>query len=222
MFTGLVAATARIDAVAPRGTGRELWVSSGFTALELGESIACDGVCLTVDALRASSPGHFRVFAGDETLRVTTIGERRVGDRLHLERAVRHSDRMGGHHVQGHVDGVGVVRVVAPGPEWTRIDIDLPPALARYVVKKGSICLDGVSLTVNEVDAAGFSVGIIPHTIGVTKLGALHPGSRVNLEVDILARYVERLLGLAPEQGAPPERAGITLDRLQAAGFVKE
>lgn len=229
MFTGLVAETGRIVSVAPRGTGRELWVRSAFRALEMGESIACDGVCLTVDALQPSTPGLFRVLAGDETLRVTTIGERAAGDALHLERALRVDDRMGGHHVQGHVDGVGVVRAVVPGAEWTRIDLAVPAELSRYVVKKGSICLDGVSLTINEVadeaDAAVFSVGIIPHTVEVTKLGALRPGGRVNLEVDILARYVERLLGLGPARAgdAPsPARSGITLEGLRAAGFVKE
>jgi riboflavin synthase len=159
--------------------------------------------------------GSFVVLAGDETLRVTTIGALRVGDRVHLERAMAVGERLGGHWVQGHVDGVGAVREVAPGPQWTRIAFDAPPALRRYFVPKGSVCVSGVSLTVNEVDAHGFAVGIIPHTAGLTRLGALRPGDAVNLEVDILAKYVERLLCFATGP-----TGGLDLERLRAAGFA--
>lgn len=208
MFTGLVAEQGTIRSAVPRGSGRELWITSTFTGLTLGESIACDGVCLTVETFDAHA---FRVHVGEETLRRTTLGDTAPGRRLHLERAMRLGDRLGGHWVQGHVDAVGEVRAVRPGPEWTRIDVALPGGLERYVVEKGSICVDGVSLTVNGVEGPVFSVGIVPHTSQITKLTTLRPGSRVNLELDILAKYVEKLL--APH-------AGLTLDRLRAAGFA--
>lgn len=210
MFTGLVEETGRVLGAKARGTGRELRIASGFRDLALGESVACDGVCLTVESFTAD--GAFTVAAGDETLRVTTIGDLGVGDRVHLERAMRVGDRLGGHIVQGHVDGVGVVREVVPGPQWTYIRVAVPEGLRRYLVAKGSVCMGGVSLTVNGIDAEGFHVGIIPHTLDVTKLGALRPGDRVNVEVDILAKYVERLLG----GGA----GGLTIDKLRSAGFV--
>lgn len=209
MFTGLVAEQGTIRSVAVRGTGRELWVTSTFTGLELGESIAHDGVCLTVEVFEGSA---FRVHVGEETLRRTTLGARVAGDRVHLERALRLGDRLGGHWVQGHVDGVGEVRAVVPGPEWTRIDVAVPEELSRYMVEKGSICMDGVSLTVNGVVGRVFSVGIVPHTSGITRVTRLRPGDRVNLEMDIVARYVERLLG--------GEGGGLTLERLRRAGFV--
>jgi riboflavin synthase len=212
MFTGLVAECGVVREVRERGSGRELRIDSTFQGLSLGESVACDGVCLTVERFEG---GSFVVLAGDETLRVTTIGGLRIGDRIHLERAMAVGERLGGHWVQGHVDGVGAVRELAPGPQWTRIAFDVPPALRRYFVAKGSICVSGVSLTVNEVDDRGFAVGIIPHTAQLTRLGALRPGDAVNLEVDILAKYVERLLGFATGPSG-----GLDLDKLRAAGFA--
>lgn len=209
MFTGLVAETGRVVATAPEGSGRVLRIASHFEGLVLGESIATDGVCLTVE--EADARGTFRVTAGDETLRRTTIGRLRAGDPVHLERALRLGDRLGGHWVQGHVDGVGAVREIVPGAQWTLLRFRVPPELRRYVVEKGSICVSGVSLTVNEVDGEGFAVGIVPHTVKLTKLGDLHVGDEVNLEVDVLARYVERLLGGG---------GGLTVEKLRAAGFV--
>jgi riboflavin synthase len=212
MFTGLVATCGTVVRVSPRGSGVEFVLHSNFTALERGESIACDGVCLTVESFEN---GTFQVLAGDETLRVTTLGSVRAGDSLHLERALRLGDRLGGHWVSGHVDGVGTVRSVTPGAEWTKIVVTAPPALRKHLVAKGSVCMAGVSLTVNEVDAEGFAVGIIPHTVGVTKLGALRPGDPVNLETDILAKHVERLLAFTRDE----EDAGLSLAKLRAAGF---
>lgn len=213
MFTGLVDHCGRIAASTPSGSGRTLRIESAFRDYVLGESIACDGVCLTVERWDS---GSFVVTAGDETLRVTTLGERRVGEAVHLERALRVGDRLGGHMVQGHVDGVGVVRRVVPGPTWTRVDFAVPAALARYIAQKGSVTVDGVSLTVNEVhdDAAGhtFSVGLVPHTLAVTRLGGFVAGTKVNIETDLLARYAERLAAFPP----PP---GVSADLLRRSGF---
>ena len=220
MFTGLVAECGTVEAIARRGSGVELRIRSTFTAYEPGESIACDGVCLTVETFDRAG---FTVLAGDETLRVTTLGAVRAGDRIHLERALRMGDRLGGLWVQGHVDGVGSLRAMTPGPQWTKLTFTAPEPLRRYLVAKGSVCVSGVSLTVNEVGDLGFAVGIIPHTLQLTRLGALKPGDAVNLEVDVLAKYVERLLGFAlpghaggPTAGAP----GIGMDTLRAAGFA--
>mgnify|MGYP003336434029 CR=1 FL=1 len=211
MFTGLVETTGTVRSVVARGTGKVAWITSSLTSLVLGESVACDGVCLTVEAWEGDS---FQVTVGEETLRRTTWEGVAPGRRLHLERALRLGDRLGGHLVQGHVDGIGTVRALRPHAGWTGIDVELPPDLARYVVEKGSICIDGVSLTVNGIDGRVFSVGIIPHTQALTHLGALRPGDRVNLEVDILAKYVERLLGA--------REGGVDLPLLTRAGFTRE
>jgi riboflavin synthase len=211
MFTGLVEARGTVRSVTPQGTGRVLHVAAPFSDLALGDSVACDGVCLTVDVLES---GGFRVTAGEETLRRTTFGAVGPGTSLHLERALRVGDRLGGHIVQGHVDGVGRVRSVTAGPQWTRIDVDPPRELLRYFVEKGSVCVSGVSLTVNGIDGSGFHVGIVPHTLQATNLGLLRPGDSVNLEVDILAKYVERLLGRSG--------GGVDLPLLVAAGFTRE
>ena len=212
MFTGLVETRGTVRSVTPRGSGKVLWIVAPLRDLVLGESIACNGVCLTVEAFDA---GAFQVTAGEETLRRTTFAGIAPGRLLHLERAMRVGDRLGGHIVQGHVDGVGRVRAVTPGAKWTRIDVDVPADLSRYLVEKGSVCIDGVSLTVNGIDHGGFHVGIIPHTLEVTNLGALRAGDAVNLEVDILAKYVERLLGA---RGG----GGVDLPLLRAAGFTRE
>lgn len=203
MFTGLVQAIGTVTAVRPRGTGRELELRGPWTDLEVGESVACDGVCLTVEWERA---GTFQVVAGEETLRRTTWDSVAPGRRTHLERALRLSDRLGGHLVAGHVDGIGVVTRVDRHEGWTRIEVRPPETLLRYIAEKGSVAMDGVSLTVNDATAGTFSVGIIPHTIEVTELGRLAPGARVNLEVDLVARHLERLA--APGLGDTLARAG--------------
>jgi riboflavin synthase len=217
MFTGLVEELGTITSAQGVGTGRTFVIRCTWRDLVLGESIACDGVCLTVERILADG---FQATAGDETLRLTTLGARGVGSGLHLERAVRATDRLGGHIVQGHVDGVGTVRTVVPGAQWTDIGIEVPEPLRRYLVRKGSVCVDGVSLTVNTTDDVGFHVGIVPHTLGVTKLGGLRPGDHVNLEVDIVAKYVERLLGAWARGDAPPGSGGLDLAKLKASGFA--
>ncbi len=210
MFTGLVADVGRVLAVRPAGKGRSLLIQTAFDLdqVELGASIAHDGVCLTVET---KDKDRFTVTAGRETLEVTTLGGWSVGRKVHLEQALRVGDHLGGHLVQGHVDGVGAVLSVDKQQESWVIWVEAPPDLARYMVTKGSVCIDGVSLTVNQVRGAAFRVNIIPHTATNTHMTELSPGSRVNLEVDVLARYVERLL-----EG---KREGLTMDRLRELGY---
>ena len=193
MFTGIVEAVGRISAVDPRPEGVRIAVNAGIFALQdvaPGDSIALNGCCLTVIGIEADTM-HFDVSA--ETLRCTA-GLDAIGA-VNMEKALRLSDRLGGHLMSGHVDGVGVVRgakTVAEGGS-TVLEIAVPGELARFVASKGSIAIDGVSLTVNAVDGDHFSVNLIPHTLAVTTLGALRAGGRVNVEVDLIARYVERL-----------------------------
>ena len=158
--------------------------------LNLGDSVCVDGVCLTVAELGAAS---FQADVSGETLRVTTLGAKRDGARVNLEPALRAGDSLGGHWVSGHVDGIAEVLATSNDARSLRVEFAAPKALARYIARKGSVTLDGVSLTVNEVDGHKFSVNLIPHTLEATTLGSLAVGVGVNLEIDLLARYVERL-----------------------------
>jgi riboflavin synthase len=170
-----------------------------------GDSIAVSGVCLTAVELEGRA---FWVDVSRETLSCTTLGTLAPGDPVNLEKALTASTPLGGHWVSGHVDGVGDIRARRPAGRSLEFDIEGPGSLARYIAAKGSICIDGVSLTVNEVSGARFAVNIVPHTLAHTTLGTWQPGSRVNLEVDIVARYLERLL--LGERAAQP---GAALDR---------
>ena len=194
MFTGIIQGVGRLAGLEPRGGDVRLLVEVGslaFENVELGESIAVNGVCLTVVEFDASS---FSADASNETLSLTTLGGLAEGDALNLERAMRPVDRLGGHMVSGHVDGVGRVAAIEPDARAQRWRFEASPDVLRYVAKKGSICVDGVSLTVNEVDDTGFEVALIPHTVQHTRFAHTGVGDPVNLEVDLVARYVERLL----------------------------
>lgn len=194
MFTGIIQGVGRLAGIEPRGGDVRLVVEVGslaFEDVELGESIAVNGVCLTVVEFDAST---FSADASNETLSLTTLGGLAEGDALNLERAMRPVDRLGGHMVSGHVDGVGRVAAIEPDARAQRWRFEASPDVLRYVAKKGSICVDGVSLTVNEVDDAGFEVALIPHTVQHTRFAHTGVGDPVNLEVDLVARYVERLL----------------------------
>ena len=199
MFTGLIEGVGRLAKREMRGGDARLRVDVGtlpFDDAELGESIAVNGVCLTVVTFDAAS---FEVDTSNETLALTTLGGLPVGAALNLERAMRPSDRFGGHLVSGHVDGVGHVLKIEPDARAQRWTFAAPTSLLRYIAQKGSICVDGVSLTVNAVDAAGFEVAgfevtLVPHTIAHTAFAQTAVGDAVNLEVDLVARYVERLL----------------------------
>ncbi|MEA3399663.1 MAG: riboflavin synthase [Armatimonadota bacterium] len=212
MFTGLIQEVGAIRRVRPSGGGADLQIQAPQIGpqTEVGESVAINGACLTVEA-----PGDdgFTCHAGAETLARTTLGELSVGAGVNLERALSVGDRLGGHFVQGHVDCVG--RIAARRDEGTTawFSIEVPPEHARYVVEKGSVAVDGISLTVTEVAGVTFEVAIIPYTLANTTLGTAGPGQRVNIETDILAKYVERLTGGEPE-------ADISTDFLAEHGFI--
>lgn len=194
MFTGLVESLGRVAEVQESGDARHFWIevlSPGLLAgAQLGDSISVSGVCLTVTELAEQ---RFLVTAVEETLRRTTLGQRGAGDKVNLERALLASARLGGHIVQGHVDGVASVTASRPEGEGWWVTFEPPTSLLKYIVEKGSICLDGVSLTVANVAYSRFSVALIPHTREVTTAGNWEPGATVNVEVDIIAKYVERL-----------------------------
>lgn len=193
MFTGLVQEIGRVRGAETRGGDQRLEVSFGTIArdrLAIGASVAVDGVCLTVTALGNDS---FSADVSGETLRLTTLGDKRPGARVNLEPALRAGDELGGHWVSGHVDGVAEVVATDRDARSLKATLRAPESLARYIARKGSVTLDGVSLTVNEVDGARFTINLIPHTLEVTTLGTLAEGARLNLEIDLVARYVERL-----------------------------
>ncbi|MGH8874160.1 MAG: riboflavin synthase [Acidimicrobiia bacterium] len=191
MFTGIVESTGTVTDRVDSDGGIRLRLRARVDGLRVGDSVALNGACLTAAAVEE---GGFWVEAVPETLRRTTIGEAAAGVAVNLERAMPASGRFDGHLVQGHVDGVGTVREVAPEGDGKRMRVTVPEGLRRYLVEKGSVAVDGVSLTVAEIHQEGFSVALIPHTLRVTVLGTRRPGDRVNLEIDILAKYVERLL----------------------------
>jgi riboflavin synthase len=193
MFTGIIT---DIGEVAAREGGR-FTIRCGYPAatIAIGASIACDGACLTATAVQPAGAGSlFTVDVSNETLSKTTLGDWRPGRRLNLERALKAGDELGGHIMAGHVDGVGRIAAVRADGQSQRFTIEAPAELARYIAPKGTVALDGISLTVNEVEVSSFGVNIIPHTLSHTTLGDKKPGGLVNLEVDLLARYVARAL----------------------------
>lgn len=219
MFTGIIEAIGTVRGIEPRGGDARVWIATGTLDLadvRLGDSIAVDGVCLTVVALDANG---FAADVSGETLARTTFARRRTGDRVNLEKALALGARLGGHLVSGHVDGIGHVRAREQAARSERLVIEAPAGLGRYIAQKGSICVNGVSLTVNGVDASRFVVNIVPHTLQATTLADLREGSAVNLEVDLLARYLERLL--TPVESAKPDE-GVSRELLTRAGFVQE
>lgn len=194
MFTGIVLDVGKVVSLEARGGDTRMVIACDLldpSGIKVGDSICVQGCCLTAVELRD------RTFAADvsrETLSLTTLGDLTPGSPVNLEPSLRAGDAIGGHLVSGHVDGVAEITAMSGDARSTRIEVTVPPALARYIARKGSVAIDGVSLTVNEVQGATFGINLIPHTQAVTTLGALCVGSRVNFEVDQIARYVERLL----------------------------
>ncbi|MDU1224297.1 riboflavin synthase [Varibaculum cambriense] len=192
MFTGLVAEVGRIKALKMQEQDLEIGVACSFASqLMPGESVATSGICLTVTRVEGNT---FYAYAMPETVRLTTLGQKRVGEGVNLERALLPTDRLGGHLVAGHIDGTGTVTSLEEGERWRELQISAPPSLMPQIARKGSIAIDGVSLTVTAVGADYFRVAIIPVTRDDTTLGTLSVGSLVNLETDQIAKYVERLL----------------------------
>jgi riboflavin synthase len=216
MFTGIIQAIGSVEAMQPRGGDIRLRIQTGKLSLEdvaLGDSICTNGVCLTVIEL----PGDgFWADVSVETLNFTTLGALQPGARVNLEKALTPESRLGGHIVSGHVDGVGEVVSLEEDARSVRVVLRAPGALARYIAHKGSICVDGTSLTVNAVNGAEFDLNIIPQTMAETVFAQYQPGSRVNLEVDVIARYLERLI----QGDAAATPGGLSLDTLAENGFL--
>lgn len=193
MFSGIVQAVGTVQELRAAGPDRRIVIDPGALvgAFAAGDSICVNGVCLTA---LAPAGGAFEADVSAATLSCTTLGELAAGDRVNLEPALRVGDRFGGHLVSGHVDGIGTIRAAEPRGTSVEIEVEAPTALAPYLCGKGSICIDGVSLTVNAVQGALFRVNLIPHTLAHTVAGAYRPGTRVNLEADLVARYLETLV----------------------------
>ena len=210
MFTGLITDIGEVVARDDDGTNMRLTIATSYDTsdLELGESIAINGACMTVDGL---GDDYFEIDASPETLELTTLGDLRSGDPLHLERALRLSDRLGGHGVTGHVDGIGTVVETLELDEAWRITVEAPDTVAPFLITKGSISIDGVSMTINPVDDHRFQLMVIPHTAEHTNLADYRQGHRVNLEADLLGKYVKKFM--------TPEHRGVTLNDLIYDGF---
>ncbi len=212
MFTGIVEEMGSVKALRRAAGAARLTISASMVldGTRLGDSISVNGVCLTVVEM---DKNYFSADVAVETLRVTNLGDLKIGSAVNLERALQLSARVGGHLVSGHVDAVGSIRDKREEGNGWRIFIDAPESVLRYVIKKGSVAIDGISLTVADVDNAGFSIAMIPHTAKLTTLGFKSAGDRVNLEADIIGKYVERLLSGKGE-------GGVNLELLRKTGFA--
>ncbi len=219
MFTGIIQAIGQISEIEPKGQDTRLRIQTGkldLSDVQLGDSIAVNGVCLTAVEL----PGDgFWADVSQETLSKTSLSSITVKQRVNLEKAMTPTTRLGGHLVSGHVDGLGEVITRKPAGRSVVFEIQAPDELARYIARKGSICVDGTSLTVNDIDGARFSLNIVPHTLAETIMDEYEAGRKVNLEVDIIARYLERLL--LGDEAAKAGKTDISLDFLAQHGFIK-
>lgn len=218
MFTGIILAIGQIAAIQAKGGDCRLTIDTGkldLTDCQLGDSIAVNGVCLTAVELSAH---HFCADVSNETLSRTILKSAKIGTPVNLELAMMPTSRLGGHIVSGHVDGIGKVIEKSADARSIRFTVKAPDNLAKYIAEKGSICINGISLTVNSVDGSCFSVNIVPHTLQETTLGTTDVGTEVNLEVDLLARYLERLMA---GDAAARRHGNVTEALLQNAGFIK-
>lgn len=220
MFTGIIEGLGTISAIRPAGQGKRLTVEADFALDEtkLGDSIAVNGACLTVIKIRAK---QFEVDLSPETLATSTFDKGRRGDRLNLERAMRLSDRIDGHLVSGHVDGVGLIQQLEKRANAIVVTIAVPETLTRYMIRKGSVAVDGISLTINTCDTSSFTVSIIPHTASITTIGMKQKGDAVNIETDMIGKYVERFTGGAGQDGQQTATSsGIDMQLLAKSGFL--
>lgn len=220
MFTGIIQAVGKVSALTPTRGDVEIHINTADLDLgdvSLGDSIAVNGVCLTAVKLAAQG---FIADVSAETLHKTTLASLTVGSAVNLEKALRATDRLGGHLVSGHVDGVGSVCEREQDARSVRFTLEAPQSLAKYIAQKGSICLDGTSLTVNSVQANRFTVNIVPHTLSATIMDRYQPGTKLNIEVDLIARYLERLLNCTGETN-DDAAVGISKQLLQQHGFMK-
>ena len=217
MFTGLIEGTGKLKTVEPRGKDMRLSIQASFDleGFQTGESVAVDGVCLTVVSWQARA---FTLDVSQETLSRTTLGQRSVGDEVNLERALRLGDRLGGHLVNGHVDGKARVMARKQRGDSLVFVFEVAAELGRYIIEKGSVAVNGVSLTVNRCDEQSFDVNIVPHTARVTTIGSLRVGDEVNIEVDIIGKYVERFVRPMQESDSP-STGGVDRGFLAKHGF---
>ena len=219
MFTGIIQAVGEVAALEPSGGDVRLRVKTGGLSLDdvaLGDSICTSGVCLTVIELPRDG---FWADVSVETLNLTTLGKLTPGSRVNLEKAMTPASRLGGHIVSGHVDGVGEIVSLHPDARSVRFVVRAPRELAKYIAHKGSVCVDGTSLTVNAVNGADFDLNIIPQTVAETIFGEYQVGSKVNLEVDVIARYLERLI--LGDAAADPDAASLSMETLAENGFLR-
>lgn len=220
MFTGIIEAVGRVQQITPRHGDVRLTIATGKLSLadvKLGDSIATNGICLTVVELTGQG---FAADVSNETLRRTCLKTWQVGTRVNLEKALMPTSRLGGHIVSGHVDGLGEIISFKPDARSLQYQVRAPDSLAKYISEKGSITVDGISLTVNAIDGATFSLNIVPHTVQETNVGEWQTGSVVNLEVDLLARYLERLI-MGDKAAQPTAKADISLEFLAQHGFLR-
>jgi riboflavin synthase len=221
MFTGIIEGLATIQTIQPRGQGRRLVIESDFVLDEakIGDSIAVNGACLT--AVRISGK-RFEVDVSPETVQKTTFGSAKIGDRVNLERALRLSDRLDGHLVSGHIDGMGTIKSREITSNAIIIAIEAPAALVAYMIKKGSVAVDGISLTINDCRRDGFDVSIIPHSAKITTIGFKKVGDRVNIETDMIGKYVERFVASRFDGHQDPTtgRSSIDMQFLARTGFL--
>jgi riboflavin synthase len=220
MFTGIIEAVGRVQQITPRNGDVRLTIATeklSLSDVKLGDSIATNGICLTVVELTGQG---FAADVSNETLRRTCLKTWQVGTRVNLEKALMPTSRLGGHIVSGHVDGLGEIISFKPDARSLQYQVRAPDSLAKYISEKGSITVDGISLTVNAIDGATFSLNIVPHTVQETNVGQWQTGSVVNLEVDLLARYLERLV-MGDKAAQPTAKADISLEFLAQHGFMR-
>lgn len=218
MFTGIIEGLGTVTSVRSAGQGKRLTIAADFdlAATKVGDSISVSGACLTAVAIARR---QFDVDVSPETLAKSTLGSMRVGERVNLERALRLSDRIDGHLVSGHTDGTGVIDSCEVSGNAIIVTVAVPEALTRYMIIKGSVAVDGVSLTINHLEAGRFSVSIIPHTAALTTIGLKQKGAPVNIETDMIGKYVEKFISSQHSPAAPP--AGVTMEMLTQKGFIK-